>query len=170
MSNFPHLASIVALPLSFLFLSPVVVAQTYLPEQRPSWCKNEVANRYDTYMADISIINNDSKNNVTWVISSTGRRGSCQFNSNNEFVSLTSENTYPHYGATGKIYWSDEANAYIAHDGGVCYTCSPENGFPIPPTTQDGFFYLPNEMHWFDHSGELCATCTPENGFPIPPR
>jgi len=43
-------------------------------------------------------------------------------------------------------------------------------GFPVPPATMDGFFYLRDEMHWFDPSGELRATCTPENGFPVPPR
>lgn len=163
------LVSLVALSVAAP-LTPLALAQTYLPEQRPSWCKNEVANRYNTFQADVSITGNSSANNVTWVINSTGRQGSCQFNSNNEFVSLTGDNTYPHYGATGNIYWSAAARAYIAPDGGVCHTCTPENGFPIPPATMDGFFYLPNEMHWFDDSGELCATCTPENGFPVPPR
>jgi hypothetical protein len=167
MKSILSLATILAASLPF---APLAIAQTYLPEQRPSWCKNEVADRYDTYLADISITSNASGNNVTWMIESTGRTGSCQFNDNNAFVSITGDNTYPHYGATGYIYWSDDANAYIAPDGGICYSCTPENGFPVPPETLDGFFYLPNEMHWFDSSGELCATCTPENGFPVPPR
>ena len=154
---------------SFSFVS-ATVAQNYLPEQRPGWCKNEVAARYDAIMADVRITNNSSRKNVAWVIDSTGRQGSCKFNSNNEFVSLTSNNTYPNYGATGNIYWSAEAKAYIAPDGGVCNSCTVQNGFPIPPKTQDGFFYLPDEQHWFDPSGELCASCTPANGFPVPPQ
>lgn len=149
------------------FLS-VAIAQTYLPEQRPGWCRNEVANQYDTYMADIAITGNTSRQKVTWVIGSTGRAGSCQFDRNNKFVSIIGNNTYPNHKATGNFYWSADAKEYIAPDGGICHTCSPENGFPNPPKTIDRFFYLPNEMHWFDPSGVLCATCTPNNGFPVP--
>jgi hypothetical protein len=32
-----------------------VSAQTYLPEQRANWCKNEVVSRYNTFRADVAI-------------------------------------------------------------------------------------------------------------------
>ena len=78
---------------------------------------------------------------------------------------------------TGNIYWNADIKQYIAPDGYICHTCTPENGFPNPPaTTKEGFFYLPDlddsntiDGNWYDPDGELCATCTPENGFPVPP-
>lgn len=82
------------------------------------------------------------------------------------------------YRVTGNIYWNADIKQYIAPDGYICHTCTPENGFPNPPaTTKEGFFYLPDlddsntiDGNWYDPDGELCATCTPENGFPVPPK
>lgn len=140
-------------------------AQTYLPEQIPGWCKNEVLDRYDTNNADINITGVNG-NEVTWKLNSTGRSGKCVFNEKNEFVRIVVDEE--HYKATGAIYWNAQVENWIAPDGGVCHTCTPENGFPTPPPTQDGFFYLPNEGLWYDPDGHECNTCTPENGFPIP--
>ena len=82
------------------------------------------------------------------------------------------------YRVTGNIYWNADIKQYIAPDGYICHTCTPENGFPHPPaTTNDGFFYLPDlddsntiDGNWYDPDGKLCATCTPENGFPASPK
>lgn len=52
--------------------SPAVHAE--LPEQMPGWCKNEVVNRFNTYMADVSITGTQGKT-VRWKVESTGRTG-----------------------------------------------------------------------------------------------
>jgi len=58
------------------------------------------------------------------------------------------------------------------HDNyGVCHTCTPDNGFPIPvkrlaPNSR-GFYFSGGTMQWYDRQG-VCRTCTPDNGFWIP--
>ena len=159
----PNLLSIIILS-SFLPFFPAKAE--YLPEQRPGWCKNEVTARYNTFMADVSIINING-NEVIWRIESTGRTGKCMFNQQNQFIRITVDDAEEHYRATRAIYWNNDVNQWIAPDGGICHTCTPDNGFPIPPLVQDGFFYLPNEKLWYDPDGHVCNTCTPANGFPV---
>lgn len=144
-------------------------ARAELPEQMPGWCKNEVVSRYDTYMADVTITGTQGTT-VSWRVDSSGRTGKCLFNQSYKFVRIVVNEQDPHYRATGNIYWNAQAKKWIAPDGGICHTCTPENGFPIPPKTQDGFFYLPSEKLWYDPDGAACNTCTPSNGFPVPPR
>jgi hypothetical protein len=92
-----------------------------------------------------------------------------QDNNNADSVIATIRTTFQ-YRATSNIYWNAQVKKWIAPDGGICHTCTPANGFPNPPQTQDGFFYLPNEKLWYDSDGAACNTCTPSNGFPVPPR
>ena len=143
--------------------------QAELPEQMPRWCKNEVSNRLKTYMADVTITNTQGTT-VNWKVNSSGRTGKCLFNQNYQFVQLVVNQPEQRYRATGNIYWNAQARRWIAPDGGICNTCTPDKGFPIPPKTKSGFFYLPNERLWYDPSGAACNTCTPANGFPVPPR
>lgn len=146
-----------------------VSAQSYLPEQRPGWCKNEVMSRYNTYGANVSITGTQDST-VTWRINDTGRTGRCIFNSQNALVRLEEASTQSPYRATGSIYWDAQARRWIGPDGLVCNTCTPANGFPTPPVTQGGFFYMPNSQQWYDPDGRVCNTCNPRNGFPIPPQ
>ena len=150
----------------FLFASSV---QAELPEQMPGWCKNEVVGRFNTYMADISITSIQDTT-VSWQVESTGRTGKCLFNQDYKFVRIVVNEQDLHYRATGNIYWNAQAKKWIAPDGGICHTCTPANGFPNPPKSQDGFFYLPNEKLWYEPDGAACYSCTPSNGFPVPPR
>ncbi|MDJ1173070.1 hypothetical protein [Roseofilum capinflatum] len=152
-----------------LFLDTLPVrAQVNLPEQRPGWCKNEVMNRFDTYRADVQITGQQG-NEVYWRINSTGRKGKCHFDRHHEFLWIEVDRDMPIYHATGAIYWHTQARQWIAPDGGICHSCTPENGFPNPPSTQDGFFFLPNDGLWYDPDGYPCYSCTPDHGFPIPP-
>ncbi|MEN8221535.1 MAG: DUF1131 family protein [Pseudomonadota bacterium] len=74
---------------------------------------------------------------------------------------------------------SDDAQAGIYFDVdihkwrdsyGVCHTCTPENGFPIP-VIEDGFYFDPSDNKWHGpNSADICNTCTPENGFPTHPQ
>jgi|GEM_PF-1893655 len=140
-----------------------------LKEQMPGQCKTEVTGRYNTYMADVAITST-SGHTVRYKVRSTGQTGKCLFNNDNEIVTvIPDQQEEKHYKATGNIYWSKKVGKWIAADGMVCHTCTPENGFPIPPKTKSGgFFYLPNEKMWYDNNGEACHTCSPSNGFPIP--
>ena len=154
--------------LAIATISPVS-AQTYLPEQRANWCKNEVVSRYNTYRANVTITGVQGPF-VSYQVNSTGRTGRCVFNNRNAFVRLEEAPNQAIYRPTGEIYWNAQAGKWIAPDGGVCNTCTPATGFPVPPVTRNGFFYLPNSMKWYDPSGRVCNTCTPRNGFPIPPQ
>ena len=140
-----------------------------LKEQMPGQCKTEASGHYNTNMADVAITSISSKT-VSYKIRSTGKTGRCTFNNDNELVKIVPDQQQEkRYKATGNIYWSKKAGKWIASDGMVCHTCTPENGFPIPPKTKSGgFFYLPNEKMWYDSNGEACHTCNPPNGFPIP--
>lgn len=145
-------------------------SQGYTPEQRAGWCKNEVMSAYNIPRADVSITAEQGRT-VTWRINSTGRTGQCLFNNQNLFVQLQSGSAPTSnrpYRATGEIYWNAEARRWIAPDGTVCATCTPANGFPNPPATRSGFFYLPNQARWFDPDGRVCYSCTPANGFATP--
>ncbi|MEE4379971.1 MAG: DUF3011 domain-containing protein [Candidatus Competibacteraceae bacterium] len=58
------------------------------------------------------------------------------------------------------------------HDNyGVCNTCTPDNGFPIPierlTPNRRGFYFSGGTMQWYDSRG-VCRTCNPDNGFWIP--
>jgi hypothetical protein len=144
-------------------------SEKYLPEQRAGWCKNEVVGRYDTYQADVSITD-ERGHKIFWEVDSTGQTGHCVFDKHNEFVKIVAKNGGKRFNKTGEIYWDGKAHKWVAPDGIVCATCTPANGFPVPPKTSDGFFYLPAERMWFDPEGRECASCTPENGFPVPAR
>jgi len=137
-----------------------------LPEQRGKWCKNEVVGRFDTFMADVSIVREEG-DKIYWTVNSTSQTGHCLFDAKNKFVKIVEQRQSKSFKKAGEIYWSVLGNSWVDPDGGLCGTCTPENGFPTPPKMQDGFFYLPGESQWFDTDGSLCATCTPENGFPI---
>lgn len=144
-------------------------SERILPEQRAGWCKNEVVGRYDTFQADVSIVD-ERGNKIYWEVDSKGKTGHCVFNKKNQFVKIVADHQGGHFKKTGEIHWDDSVDRWIAPDGTPCATCTPGNGFPIPPKTQDGFFYLPEERQWFDPDGKECASCTPENGFPVPAR
>ncbi|MFB2939404.1 hypothetical protein ACE1B6_29475 [Aerosakkonemataceae cyanobacterium BLCC-F154] len=144
-------------------------AQNYTREQRGNWCKNEVMNRFDTNRADVSITAEQGAY-LSWRIRSTGQSGRCFFNSRNVFVRLEETPRQSAYRRTGQIYWNAQARKWIAPDGRICNTCTPANGFPNPPRTRNGFFYLPNDGKWYDPDGQVCNSCTPRNGFPISPR
>ncbi|WP_019503864.1 hypothetical protein [Pleurocapsa sp. PCC 7319] len=168
--KYSAISTVVATVFPSIFIATIkpVLASNYLPEQRPGWCKNEVLDRYNTYMADVTITGQKNRE-VSWKLDSTGRKGTCLFNSNNEFVRIKVSPHELHYKATGAIYWNKRKKKWIAPDGGICHTCSPENGFPMSPKTQDGFFFLPDDNLWYDPDGHECYSCNPANGFPIPP-
>ena len=144
-------------------------AQTYTREQRGNWCKNQVINLYDTNRGDVAITSEQGPY-VSWRMRSTGKSGRCVFNSRNAFVRLEETPQRSPYRRTGQIYWNAQARRWIAPDGGICNSCTPANGFPNPPKSRNGFFYLPNDQKWYDPDGRVCNTCNPQNGFPIPPR
>ncbi|BAQ64827.1 hypothetical protein GM3709_1592 [Geminocystis sp. NIES-3709] len=155
---------------TFLAILPMAlpVKAEYLPEQRPGLCKNKVMYRYNTDISDVQItMKNITGEKIYWLVQSTGRTGHCIFDRSHNVIRLVVDNQEQNLPATGAIYWNSQSNQWIAPDGGVCHSCTPENGFPTPPQMMNEFFYLPNEKLWYDADGHLCSSCTPQNGFPI---
>ena len=132
-------SSLVALlPISY------VKAETYLPEQRAGWCKNEVMDRYNTFRANVNITGERGQK-VFWQVGHTGRKGTCLFSQSNQFVRIIVDPGEQHHRATGAIYWNPKISKWIAPDGGICHTCSAATGYPSPPIRTTGAFFLPTQ-------------------------
>ncbi len=58
-----------------------------LPQQRGKWCKNEVVSHYNTFMADVSVVD-EQGNKIFWEVDSTSKAGYCLFNDQNEFIKI----------------------------------------------------------------------------------
>ena len=124
-----------------------------------------------------SDVKGDGNARVHWKVQWDDMRthGTCIVNRNNKVIDFQehySGNDYEHgAGHPTGIYYDTYSRRWIASDGQVCNTCTPENGFKRPVTDGE-FYYDPDIRKWRQSSerGAVCNTCTPENGFPIPPN
>jgi len=172
---------LVALTASIL-VAPAALSQQVAPEQLKA-CHDyvwQLPQFKDIPNAGISVqageVSDRGNSRVHWRVDwdSNHAKGGCIVNPQNkvikEWAKEPEQNWDPGAPAQGGIYFDTRSGKWRDSQG-VCNTCTPGNGFPIPKT--DGPFYYDAETRqWRDsaHQGAVCHTCTSENGFANPPR